>query len=208
MNTNTLTLRKLGFALCLLITLFCFAQAFKIEAKATLAQYLISGAWEESLQTQKPVKPWSSADTWPVLNLGFSNGKNYYVLEGQNGQSLAFGPAHLSESGLPGENTEIVISAHRDTHFTDLKNIVIGDTVTLQDNFSKEHAYRVVSARIVDTRIEKLVLDDTQESLRLITCFPFDAVLPNGPLRYELVAVPVDVHILSEFQNPDLHSAL
>ena len=137
MSANSSPLVKPVLVLSIFVTLFCFAQALKIEAKAYLAQYLIADAWEQTLRTHKPVKPWSNADTWPVLNLNFGNGKNYYVLAGQNGQSLAFGPAHLSASGLPGQNTEIVISAHRDTHFTDLKNMQIGDTLTLQDKYHK-----------------------------------------------------------------------
>lgn len=200
--------RKILFAVCLGITILCGTQALKITAKAYLAEFLIEAAWQESLKTHSAIKPWSWADTWPVLSLEFSTGRKHYVLEGQNGQALAFGPAHLSESALPGHGREVIISAHRDTHFSDLKDVLIGDTLILQNIFSRKYKYRVVSARIVDTRDEMLLVDDTQESLRLITCYPFDAINPGGPLRYELTAVPENTQIESDFQNPNLHTAL
>ena len=203
-----MSLRKILFTLSLITALICSAQAIKIEAKAILAQHLIKDAWAETLKTQDPIKPWSWADTWPVMRINFSRGDNYFVLHGMSGQALAFGPAHLSESSMPGKGKEVVIAAHRDTHFSGLKNVVIGEEVILQDSLAQEHSYRIISARIVDTRQEQLYLDDTQESLRLITCYPFDAIDPNGPLRYEIIAVPSELQIESKFQNPNLHTAL
>ena len=203
-----MSVRKFTFTISLIIALICSTQAIKIEAKAILAQHLIENAWAQTLKTQDRIKPWSWADTWPVMRIIFSNGEDYFVLHGMSGQALAFGPAHLAESAMPGNGKDVVIAAHRDTHFSGLKNLVIGDEVLLEDKSSQKYHYRIISARIVDTREEQLYLDDSTESLRLITCFPFDAINPNGPLRYEIVAVPKDVQIQSEFKSPNLHTAL
>ena len=47
------------------------------------------------------------------------------------------------------------------------------------------------SARIVDSRRKALPLSDSVERLLLVTCYPFDALAPGGPLRYVVSAVPL-----------------
>ncbi|MBT8143012.1 MAG: class GN sortase [Gammaproteobacteria bacterium] len=195
----------------LLVSMFCTVQIIKIQAKARIAQYLIAEAWQQSLNNQQLKKPWSWADTWPVLRLEFASGKKQFVLHGMHGQSLAFGPAHMNASAMPGEGKEIVIAAHRDTHFSELKNLVLGEEIKVQDTHRHEYTYRVTTARIVDSNKQSLELDSTQEVLRLITCYPFDAVNPNGPLRYEIIAIPTHSELEqanADFKHPDWQSRL
>jgi sortase A len=200
--------KKLLIVTTLLIALFSGYQVIKIETKAVVAQHLIKTAWQKSLTTNNIIKPWSWADTWPIMKLNLAGGETQYVLYGMSGQALAFGPAHMTESALPGQGKDIVIAAHRDTHFSNLKDLVLGDTISLEDRHKNLYDYRIVSARVVDTRNELLYLDDSQENLRLITCYPFDALNPNGPLRYEIVAIPQHLQIDIDFENPGLMTAL
>jgi len=194
-------MKKIIFYLCLSIAIISSFQSIKIYAKAVVAQHLIASAWTQTQDTGRTVKPWAWADTSPILKLTLSNKKAHYVLQGMSGQALAFGPAHLSASALPGNNQEIIIAAHRDTHFRSVKNIQLGEELTLENRHKKQFQYRVVSTRIVDTREEKLWINEEQEILRLITCYPFDAVSPRGPLRYEVIAIPhlkeIDQHTIS-----------
>jgi sortase A len=42
---------------------------------------------------------------------------------------------------------------------------------------------------VIDSRRTHIRLDDADDALVLVTCFPFDAVDPGGPLRFEVTAV-------------------
>jgi len=196
--------RKFPFYVLISLTLIFTFQSCKIYVKATLAQYLIASAWSESQTTGQTIRPWTWADTYPVLKLAFKNGESQFVLKGLSGQALAFGPAHLNASALPGQNKEITIAAHRDTHFSDLKDTLLNDTFTLETIDKNIFTYQVVATRIIDTRKEKLIIDNQQEVLRLITCYPFDAISPGGPLRYEVIAIPV----IPKNNQQQLHTAL
>jgi sortase A len=84
-----------------------------------------------------------------------------------------------------------VISAHRDTHFAFLRELVRGDLVTLDTREGARH-YRVSATQIIDVRYNTLPASDTVDGLLLVTCYPFDALVPGGPLRYVVSAVAED----------------
>ena len=50
---------------------------------------------------------------------------------GSTGQALAFGPGHVENTPDAGEPGIAVYSAHRDTHFRFLKDVAVGDEVTV-----------------------------------------------------------------------------
>jgi sortase A len=196
-----MSMRKLGFlhqhprvlALCtLLVALVCFGQAVWIYAKAELAQILIESAWERTLaQPGSPHKPWRWADTWPVARLQWQgNGKaeDMYVLAGGTGNALAFGPGHLIETAPLGEGASVV-AGHRDTHFAFLRDVQPGNEVALQNANGEWLVYTVADTKVSDSSLGPLLLDPTRDSLTLVTCYPFDALLAGGPLRYEVTAL-------------------
>ncbi len=83
-------------ALFALLGLVLVGQGLWIHAKALLAQVLLERAFEQTLATGAPVKPWPWADTWPVARIEFPRlGKSVIVLAGSSGQALAFGPGHV-----------------------------------------------------------------------------------------------------------------
>src|SRR5512143_1063182 len=119
-----------------LIGLILFGQGSYIHAKARLAQMLLERAFAETIATGHPTKPWSWADTWPVARIEVKRlHASTIVLAGSSGQALAFGPGHVERTPDAGERGVAVYSAHRDTHFAFLKNVVVGDAidVTRQD---------------------------------------------------------------------------
>ncbi|SEA35686.1 class GN sortase [Microbulbifer marinus] len=183
-------LRTMLFAACLLAGLWQLGGAAWLLAKAELAQVLIADAWEEQLKTGGAAKPWPWADTWPVARLQLDAQEPLVVLAGGSGQALAFGPGLLAGSGEPGNLAEprtTVIAAHRDTHFGDLERLRPGSPIQLQDSSGRWHSYRVSTTRVVDSEREQLPIF-AEPGLLLVTCYPFDAINPGGPLRYVVYA--------------------
>lgn len=164
-----------------------------IHAKAWLAPVLIDRAWSLTLAGGgAPVKPWSWADTWPVARREVpALDVDLLVLAGDSGNALAFGPGHAWASAALGSPGLAVIGGHRDTHFAFLRDLWIGAQLQLQLADGRRRAYRVEALEIVDASRERLPAGRGEESLWLVTCYPFDALLANGPLRYVVHASPV-----------------
>lgn len=176
----------------LLLTLALWGQAAWIHAKAHVAQYLIASAWQRTLAQPHTIQlPWEWADTWPVLRLQWSAGNtDLYVLAGSTGNVLAFGPGVPFGSGRIGSGA-VVVAGHRDTHFAFLEQLQQGSELRVQDVAGNWFTYRVSAIEIVDSTANLLQLDPTQDSLTLLTCFPFDTLAPGGPLRYVVTALRI-----------------
>ena len=180
--------------LLLLLGLWQLAGAAWIDAKAVLAQQLIAGAWERSLQAGGAAeKPWPWADTWPVARLQVPrHAVDLYVLAGAGGNALAFGPGHERASAPLGREGVAVIGGHRDTHFAFLQRLQRNTLVQLQLPDGVRRNYRVEGMHIVDASRERMPLRAGQPSqLLLVTCYPFDALSAGGPLRYVVSARPL-----------------
>jgi sortase A len=177
----------LRFILPLLLAimgLILFGQGAYIYAKARLAQVLLERAFERTVASRRETKPWSWADTWPVARIEVKRlGAHAIVLAGSSGQALAFGPGHVERTPDAGERGVAVYSAHRDTHFAFLKNIVIGDEVEVTRSDGKQFSYRVDGTSVV--RFDASGIDPFAQGYHLVlsTCWPFDA-LTSGPERY------------------------
>jgi len=186
--------RRIAFALMALALLFGvwqIAQAAYIHAKALVAQVLIRQAWHETLNGSEQVRPWSWADTWPVARLRVpSQQVELYVLAGSSDRVIAFGPGHMFGTALPGESGNSVIGAHRDTHFAFLRWLRDGDEIDVQNAKGVDLRYRVAHSAIVDKGdVSVLSWQGDVSRLTLVTCYPFDALTPGGPLRYVVTAV-------------------
>ena len=168
--------------------LLLFGHGGYIHAKALLAQVLLDRAFTESIASRHPVKPWSWADTWPVARIEVKRLKaSVIVLAGSSGQALAFGPGHVELTPDAGEPGVAVYSAHRDTHFRFLRNVVIGDEIDITRSDGKTFRYRADATAIV--RYDQSGIDPLAGGYELVltTCWPFDALAP-GPDRYILHA--------------------
>ena len=155
-----------------------------IPAKAKLAQVLLEDAWQKTQLTQRPTKPWPWADTWPVAKLTApTHQKSFVVLEGATGEAMAFGPGRVTNGTHP-KSLNTVLAAHRDTHFSFLKDLKRGDALTLQSTTGESYEYTVSDLAVVHETQTEVLLPTEQATLTLITCYPFDALNPGGPLRY------------------------
>ncbi|KRQ14816.1 class GN sortase [Bradyrhizobium manausense] len=169
-----------------------FGDGAYIHAKAWLAQVLLEHAFERSIATGQPVKPWSWADTWPVARIEVKRiGASAIALEGTSGQALAFGPGHVHRTVEAGERGVAVYAAHRDTHFRFLRNVVIGDVIDVTRSDGNRFRYRVDSSTIVYFDASDIDPETQGSELVLATCWPFDA-LTSGPERYLLHATLAD----------------
>lgn len=166
-----------------------FGHGAYIPAKAWMAQELMQRAWLRGAEGAERPVPWPWADTWPVARLSAKSGAiELIVLAGGSGRTLAFGPGHLSASALPGEQGNTVIAGHRDTHFSFLRDVEIGESLVVETVAGIKHLYKVVGIDVVDSRRGSLLLDTDEPFLSLVTCYPFEALDPGGPMRYVVTA--------------------
>ena len=169
----------------LILGFWLIGQGAWIPVKAIAAQWLLQHAWERALKTQQPAKPWPWADTWPVGRLLIPQyGIDQIILSDASGQSLAFGPGQLSGSARPVESGTIVVSGHRDTHFQFLQHLQEDDRLYVESPDGSRTSYTIQELTVVDSRLTLLAHHDDADTLLLTTCYPFDALVPGGPLRY------------------------
>jgi sortase A len=180
---------------CLLaVGLWQIGEGSWIYAKARFAQVLLQRAWSRTLAGEHNVKPWPWSDTWPVGRLRVpSQGIDLIVLNGAYGRTLAFGPGYAESSALPGSLGTTILTGHRDTHFEFLKRLKPNDEMVLDTADGTTQRYVVEMTGIVEADNARIRLGDDQRRLVLVTCYPFEAIVPGGPLRYVVTAVELDV---------------
>lgn len=104
------------------------------------------------------------------------------VLEGSDDATLGRAAGHIEDTALPGAPGNAGIAAHRDTIFRPVRNLRIGDvmTVTTADG---AYDYRVDRTMIVNPE-DVYVLDPTgHPTLTLVTCYPF-TFIGHAPKRF------------------------
>jgi len=169
-----------------------FGQAFYMTTKAKVAQWLLEDAWFKvnanqinSIVDSDNKSPWPWADIHPVAKLTFDRQSiSHIVLNNDSGQALAFGPGltfHSDEANM------LAISGHRDTHFAVLKNIEIGDLITLERPNTEPQKLSIRNRYIIDVRKEEFRLHsdsiNNTHHVILITCYPFESVERATPFR-------------------------
>lgn len=170
---------------------YFLGQGFYMEVKAKLSQVLISSSWQSRSEGSLPEKPWWWADTRAVARLEVPRlNKTLYVMQDDSGESLAFGPGYVPASVQPAQGGHTVIAGHRDSHFAFLKHIKIDDIITVENTQNIKQHYRVSEIKILDTRTQQVQLYDNSR-LTLITCYPFESIVPGGPLRLIVNAEPI-----------------
>jgi sortase A len=104
------------------------------------------------------------------------------VLEGTDERELKLGPGHIAGTSLPGDGGNVGVAGHRDTFFRPLRLIKEDDTIHLTTH-DRAYQYRVVSTKIVEPNEVQVLQPIGQETLTLVTCYPFDFVGP-APKRF------------------------
>ncbi len=177
-------------------------QGLWIPVKAFAAQWLLQHAWSKTLKTQQPAKPWPWADTWPMGRLLVpQHDIDQIVLVDANGRSLAFGPGQVWHGDFPEGTQSLILSGHRDTHFSFLRDVQKGETLLLQPIQGNWIGYTVEDTAVLDSRTDKLFNHQSDNRLVLITCYPFDALVPGGPLRYVVMADQMTSEVISPLET-------
>lgn len=169
----------------LLVSMGLTAKASYIPLKAMLANNLIETAWQKTLDKGGANRPWSWADHWPVARLSIpSLNEDHIIIKGAQGASLAFAPGAMSGFAVPGSKGVAIVGGHRDTDFGFLREMKLGEEVKLQTSSGEWQTYRVTATDIVDSRDAYIRESVDEQRLLLVTCYPFDALVPGGHLRY------------------------
>ncbi len=191
-DTKSLVIGKLPrilASLLLILGIWQLGGGLYIHAKAVVAQMLLQQAWDRTLEGEARARPWPWADTWPVARIRVPRLQvDQLVLAGASGRSLAFGPGHVDGTAAPGSDGNLVISGHRDTHFSWLARVKDGDEIILELPDGGRRNYQVVAQSIHHESATGLLEQSGFPMLRLITCYPFDAIMPGGPLRFVVTA--------------------
>ena len=104
------------------------------------------------------------------------------VIQGTGSDALKEGVGHFTQSVLPGEADNCVLSGHRDTFFQRLGELEFGDVVIVQTS-AGIFTYEVSGTRIVDKDDKTVIVPTDHAVLTLTTCYPFIRVGPS-PDRY------------------------
>ncbi|MGV6851312.1 MAG: class GN sortase [bacterium] len=192
------------FLLGITILIGATIPALYIPLKAQLAQQLIKTAWADTLKSQQYHRPWSWADTWPVMKLEATElGQSNFVLEGDMGRILAFGAGHNTRSSTSPENGNIIISGHRDGSFSWLDELEQGQHLKLEF-IDQTVFYQVTHKKIVNASSTRLQTDTDQAMLTLVTCYPLSGITSRATQRLVITAIPItkSISITQQVKKP------
>lgn len=108
------------------------------------------------------------------------------IVEGTGSAELKTGVGHFVQSVLPGEPDNCVLSAHRDTYFSDLEALKVGDRLIVKTS-AGTFTYEISGVRIVDKDDRTVIVPTDHAVLTLSTCYPFNYV-GSAPDRYIISA--------------------
>lgn len=159
------------------------------EAKRIVAQAESIYDDEDSFKNPKKIDPPKFGDTIGLLTIPKIKSE-LAIVEGTDPNDLKKGVGHYKGSYFPGENGQIVLSGHRDTVFRRLGELKPGDIFEVAMANGK-FKYELTNTKIVDADDRSIItLQNTQEELIVITCYPFRFV-GNAPQRYIIYAKPI-----------------
>ena len=104
------------------------------------------------------------------------------ILQGTDAKELKKGVGHFTQSVLPGEKDNCVLSGHRDTAFRQVGNLKIGDKLIVQTS-AGTFTYEVNRTRIVHEDDKTVIVPTDHAVLTITTCYPFNFI-GNAPDRY------------------------
>jgi LPXTG-site transpeptidase (sortase) family protein len=104
------------------------------------------------------------------------------VIEGDDDATLDRAAGHLPDTPLPWEHGNSAIAAHRDGLFRPLKDVKVGDEIRFRTT-RDEYRYRVTNTSIVQPDDVSVLEPRSQQTLTLITCYPFYYV-GSAPKRF------------------------
>ncbi|WP_400247777.1 sortase [Niallia sp. JL1B1071] len=159
--------------------------------------YALTNYWKINTITEQPVLHQSrqmvlsnlrqvQADETIGAIIVPNKSKTIPVYEGTSAKILEKGAGHYRKSALPGENNNIVLSAHRDTFFRFLKDLEKNDSLILE-TAEIDYEYKITKFSIVPLNDSTILTPKSRPILTLTTCYPF-SFIGNAPKRYIVTA--------------------
>ncbi|MBP1914454.1 sortase A [Lederbergia galactosidilyticus] len=113
------------------------------------------------------------------------------IIAGVEEEDLERGVGHYTGTSYPGQESQVVLSGHRDTVFRQFGELEIGDSFIVEMPYGS-FEYTIRNSEIVpEDDLTVINPDDYQEEmLTVTTCYPFHYI-GNAPDRYILYATPV-----------------
>ena len=108
------------------------------------------------------------------------------LYEGTDDAQLKKGVGRYIGSAYPGVSDNCVLSGHRDTVFTKLGDLKIGESI-LVDTDMGLFSYEVTGIRIVEADDKTVIVPTDVSTLTLTTCYPF-VYIGAAPQRYIVTA--------------------
>lgn len=137
-------------------------------------------AWRATMLDEGP-------DAFAMLSVP-SAGISVPVFEGTNDRNLNAGVAWIEGTDKPGfDYGNTGIAGHRDGFFRGLRNVQVGEPISLLAN-GEELVYRISEITIVEPTDIETLLPQQEETITLVTCYPFYFV-GHAPQRYVVQAI-------------------
>lgn len=108
------------------------------------------------------------------------------IAEGTAPRVLSRAVGHAVGTALPGQPGNVTLAAHRDTFFRHLGDVRSGDIIELKEP-GHEYKYQVRFTAVVGPKDTWVLQPTRQETLTLLTCYPFHFVGP-APDRFVIRA--------------------
>lgn len=108
------------------------------------------------------------------------------IIEGTDDAELKRGVGHFVGSVLPGMKDNSVLAGHRDSVFSNLGKLALGDPIVVRTT-AGQFTYMVVKFRIVMADDRTVIVPTPTAILTLSTCYPF-RFIGNAPKRYIVTA--------------------
>jgi sortase A len=108
------------------------------------------------------------------------------IIQGTGVNELKEGVGHFTQSVLPGEKDNCVLSGHRDTVFRQLGKLKIKDQLIVKTS-AGTFTYEVNGTRIVDKDDKTVIVPTDNAILTMTTCYPFNFI-GDAPDRYIVTA--------------------
>ncbi|GIN72130.1 hypothetical protein J14TS2_26050 [Bacillus sp. J14TS2] len=184
-----------GGSVLILFSVWQIWQADRLQANA------IQEA-KERITSSSQKQPASQADKIETVDFQADQGdvigilkipsldKELPIIAGVDEEDLERGVGHYPGTSYPGEESQIVLSGHRDTVFRQFGELEIGDRFIVEMPYGS-FEYTIQDSEIVPEDDLSVIRPDEyeEEMLTVTTCYPFHYI-GNAPDRYILYATP------------------
>ena len=185
MSRRPTVVRRMAAAILAALAVGAAAHGAWIPVKAAVAQRLLDRSFAVLQAGHAPVPPWPWADIAPVARLTVERlSIERLVLDSATGAALAFGPGHIVGTPRPGDEGNVAIAGHRDTHFAFLADLRIGDRIALESAYGEQQIYEIEWTQVVESTATWVTRTTFESNLTLVTCYPFGGIAGEATERF------------------------